>query len=233
MKSFVSTLSLALAVAGPVAAAQFTNGSFEQPGGVAAQSLLAGSTFIPGWTVVDAVPGGDADVQYTSNAAYGAVGVTASDGQYLLDLTGSVGRGKGVASNLIDVTVGATYRVGFDVGAFLIVGYGSFGDATVDLLVNDVLVGSYTNVMDRTAYGSDWKRFTYDVKAAGPQMKLTFLSSTSPNSSSLGVGLDNITFDQVGAPPAGVPEPGAWSLMILGFGAIGAVLRARRGAVLA
>lgn len=228
MKSLISLAALGLALASPAAAAQFTNGSFEQPGTVVAATLLAGSTFLPGWTVVDAVPGGDYDVQYTSNAAYGAVGVTASDGQYLLDLTGSVGRGKGVASNAIDVVSGATYRVGFDVGAFLVANYGSFGDATVDLLVNDVLAGSFTNIMDRTTAGSDWKRFTYEFQAAAPTVKLTFLSSTSLSSSNLGVGLDNVTWDMVRQPVAGVPEPASWALMIAGFGGIGAAFRVRR-----
>ncbi|HEY3951307.1 PEPxxWA-CTERM sorting domain-containing protein [Phenylobacterium sp.] len=39
-----------------------------------------------------------------------------------------------------------------------------------------------------------------------------------------------VTGDVVaGAPVTGVPEPAAWALMILGFGAVGASLRARRG----
>ncbi|WP_296600460.1 PEPxxWA-CTERM sorting domain-containing protein [Phenylobacterium sp.] len=231
MKSFLSLVAgAALLAAGPAAAAQFTNGSFEQPAGVAAMSLMAGSTFLPGWTVVDSVPGGDADIQYTSNAAYGSVGVTASDGEYLLDLTGSVGRGKGVASDPIDVVAGASYRVGFDVGAFYIRNYGSFGDATVDLLVNDVLAGSFTNVMNRTAPGSDWQRFTYDFVATGPTVKLTFLSSTSLSSSSLGVGLDNVAFDLTSSPASGAPEPASWALMIAGFAGVGAAVRRRRAA---
>jgi len=216
-----------MAAAGPATAAQFTNGSFEQPGTVVAATLLAGSTFLPGWTVVDATPGGDTDVQYTSNAAYGALGVTASHGQYLLDLTGSVGRGKGVASDPIDVLAGTTYQVGFDVGAFLVGNYGSFGDATVDLLVNDVLAGSFTNIMDRTTAGSDWTRFTHAFTATGPTVKLTFLSSTSLSSSNLGVGLDNVSFNAV-EPSGAAPEPASWALMIAGFGGVGALLRARR-----
>jgi hypothetical protein len=40
------------------------------------------------------------------------------------------------------------------------------------------------------------------------------------------VGLDNVRM--ASAPLGGVPEPGAWALMILGFGAAGARLRRRR-----
>lgn len=44
------------------------------------------------------------------------------------------------------------------------------------------------------------------------------------------VGVNNLQFDvmQVSA----VPEPGAWALMIVGFGAMGGVLRRRRAAIL-
>jgi hypothetical protein len=44
------------------------------------------------------------------------------------------------------------------------------------------------------------------------------------------VGLDNIAFEirAIEVPTGGIPEPGAWALMILGFGATGAALR-RRG----
>jgi len=30
----------------------------------------------------------------------------------------------------------------------------------------------------------------------------------------------------------GIPEPAAWSMMIVGFGAVGAILRRRRGSAL-
>lgn len=229
MKKLASFAVLALSVstAGPAAAAAFTNGSFEQPAGVVTLAMHAGSTFLPGWTVVDATPGGDDDVQYTSNGAFGGLGVVASDGAYFLDLTGNVGRGKGVASSLIDVVVGQTYRVAFDVGAFFVRGQGSYGNATVDLLVNDVAAGSFTNTLGLTTPGSDWERFSYEFTATGATAKLTFLSSTALTSSNLGVGLDKVTFDRVVTAP-GVPEPSTWALLLAGFGGAGAMLRARR-----
>jgi len=36
--------------------------------------------------------------------------------------------------------------------------------------------------------------------------------------------IDNVTFDEVG----GVPEPSAWTMMIMGFGGVGALMRRRR-----
>ena len=219
---------LGLASVAPAAAAPFTNGGFEQPGIAGAVQLTAGSTFLPGWTVVDATPGGDNEVQYTNSAAYGSVGVVASEGVAFLDLTGSVGRGKGVKSDAIDTVAGSRYRVGFDVGAFFVRGAGSFGDATVDVLLNDALVGSFTNTMDLLGPGSDWRRFTYDFVAVGPTARLTFLSSTSTTSSNLGVGLDNVTFGAVApSPGSAAPEPAAWAVTITGFGLAGARLRRR------
>jgi choice-of-anchor A domain-containing protein len=56
-----------------------------------------------------------------------------------------------------------------------------------------------------------------------------------------GVQINNVRFAGFGAPTrgdlgngvGGVPEPAAWSLMILGFGAIGAALRRRNGVLAA
>jgi opacity protein-like surface antigen len=45
-----------------------------------------------------------------------------------------------------------------------------------------------------------------------------------------GVLLDNLIVNGELAPSAAVPEPNAWALMILGFGAAGSILRRRRAA---
>lgn len=45
---------------------------------------------------------------------------------------------------------------------------------------------------------------------------------------SYNVGVDNIRFDLQAPVVADVPEPGAWALMVLGFGGIGSMLRTRR-----
>lgn len=220
--------AVAAVLAAPASAAGLVNGGFEQPGTSNVVYLHQGSTFLPGWTVVDSLAGGDDEIAYTNNAAFGGLGVVASEGSHFLELTGVVGRGKGVKSDAIDTVAGTTYRVGFDVGAFFVGGQGSYGDVTLDLLVDNTLVGSFTNILGLSAPGSDWQRFTYDFVASGPSVRLTFLTSTALSSSYLGAGLDNVAFERVSTPPPSVPEPGAWALMILGFGLTGAGLRRAR-----
>lgn len=229
MKFLASLALLAFAAAGSASAASLVNGSFEQPGTANVVYLTAGSAALPGWTVVDSTPGGDNEIAYTNNAAFGGLGAVASDGSHFLELTGVTGRGKGVKSDAIDTAAGTTYRVGFDVGAFFVGGQGSYGDVTLDLLIDNALAGSFTNALGLSTPGSDWQRFNYDFVATGPSVRLTFLASTALTSSYLGAGLDNVTFEAlprepVGS-PGGVPEPDAWALMILGFGLAGSGLR--------
>ena len=72
-----------------------------------------------------------------------------SQGNFLLDLTGNVGRGKGVVSDPIAVVAGGQYRLDFDVGAFWVAGYGSFGDATVEKIDAALKGDSIAAVMPR------------------------------------------------------------------------------------
>ncbi len=55
-------------------------------------------------------------------------------------------------------------------------------------------------------------------------LDLTGLGRNAPN-----VGIDNVRFSQVSLapPPAAVPEPATWAMMLLGFGAVGGLLRTR------
>ena len=237
MGGFVGrSAGLALAAMGifsPASAASLlVNGGFETPGTGSYIFHSVGSTALTGWTVAK-LPGGDPTVQLTNNAAFGGIGVYASEGSQFLDLTGNVGRGAGVVSDAFATTVGTSYDVSFDVGAFFVAGYGSYGDSIVDLLVNGVKVGSYANLMSLSKPGSDWERFTYSFVGTGAPTTIGLYSSLSTASGNLGVGLDNVRVEIGVAPPGGVPEPAAWALMIVGFGASGISLRRRRAGALA
>ncbi len=223
------TIALAVVLLGgdqTASAAGLINGGFEQPGVPGIHYLAPGSHFIPGWTTVDTTPGGDFDVAIQDSAAFGFAGVVASEGDYFVELTGDVGRGKGVRSDAISLTSGDVYQVAFDVGAFYVAGFGSFGDVTIDLLVNGVFAQSFTNILSRTTPGTEWDRFTYDFTATGPSADFTFIASTLVSSSALGAGLDNVSVSNLTA--AAVPEPATWALTILGLASVGASLRRKR-----
>lgn len=219
------------------AANLLTNGSFESPDIATPTYLNSGSTFMTGWTV-GVLPGSapGTQVQLTDNSNFGSLGVVGSQGSQFLDLTGNVGRGGGVISNGFATVAGASYTVAFDIGAFWVRGPGSFGNVTVDLLVDNVLASSFTNLLSLNGPGSDWERKSWTFTGTGNAMTIGLFSSLSTASSNLGVGLDNVVLEQVGAPPPPpppppVPEPASWAMMIAGFALVGSALRGRSARV--
>ena len=210
-------LALGLASA-PAQANLVTNGGFETPNVASSQNVWfakgIGNTSITGWTVVGNT------ISLQNNTAFAYVGVVASEGQQLLDLTGNVGRGGGVRHDPIATDIGATYRLQFDVGAFF-VGTSSVGNAIVDLWIDGIASGSFTNIMSLTHQGSDWETETVDFVATGSQTTIEIRSSLSTSSSNLGVGLDNVRLSLT-APAGSVPEPASLLLVaaaLLGLGA--------------
>lgn len=200
-------------------AALVTNGGFEAPDVGGFPFLGVGSTLMPGWTVVGNT------IQLTDSAAFGGVGVVASEGQQFLDLTGNIGRGGGVRSDPIATTAGQAYRLQFDLGAFFVAGQGSFGDVTVDLWIDGVAQGSFTNVMSLSAAGSDWQTVDWDFTAAGSTTTIEIRSSLSTSSSNLGVGLDKVRLNALGT-GGSVPEPATAALSAIAL--LGALAARRR-----
>lgn len=212
--------ALAVSAALPAQAASLvTNGSFESPLAFV-DYYYVGSTAISGYTVVQ-LPTGDNNVQLTDNSAFGGIGAYASDGNQFLDLTGNIGRGAGIQTDAFATVLGQRYIAAFDVGAFNIAG-NSFGDATVDVYLNGVFANSFTQVENQPGQGTQYTRFSYNFLGTGAPTTLAFYSSLSPTSSNLGVAFDNLDV-------AAVPEPATWALSIIGFGAMGAAMRRRRG----
>lgn len=231
----VLPLAMTAAVAAiPASAANLlTNGSFENPVLSTLSTNIAyytnGNTSITGWTV-DMRPGSTSPwVSLNNNFAFG--GLNATDGIQYLDLTGITGRGAGLLSNSVATSAALNYAVSFDLGAVFY--NGSFGQATLDLLVNGTLVGSYT-VQPPASNSINWQRFSYNFAGTGSPVRIGLYASLDAASSQFGVGLDNVVLEGFERPPVGgVPEPMSWALLTAGFGVVGAAMRRRQRAVAA
>ena len=91
------------------------------------------------------------------------------------------------------------------------------GETTIALTPNDVL----DQTISFTSGAFDSFTFAYTNSVGAP-----FTGGNGRNVGLIEV-VDNVTFDV-----AAVPEPGAWSLMIIGFGSVGAMTRRRRALAL-
>ena len=128
-------------------------------------------------------------------------------GQYQA-LLGAVRNGE--LSQDLETPVGATYRLSFDLaneqagenGFF--VGFGAQHDFVC---------------LHCDAFG--YRRFSYDTQSLFPFSEVVFDFFNAPSY----FHLDNVSVIRL---PNGVPEPGPWALMIVGFGAAGAMLRRNR-----
>lgn len=227
MKMGMFLATAAMLAAGPASANLLANGSFETPVLSSLSTNFAyytnGSTAITGWTV-DMRPGSTSNwVQPTNNSGFG--GLNSSDGIQWLDLTGITGRGAGVRANAVATDASFDYTLSFDVGGVFF--NGSYGTATVDLLINGTLVGSYS-AAPPASNAINWERYSYGFAGTGSPVTVGLYASFSPTSSEYGVALDHVVLEGALRPVSAVPEPQSWLLLIGGFGLIGALSRRRR-----
>lgn len=199
------------------AAILLPNGSFEAPYIGATntwQSYNAGSTAIPGWTVI----GGP--IFLTPDTV---VGANPSEGRQFIDLTGATGYDKGLKSDTVLTTIGQTYRLSFDVGNWV-----PHGIATLGMSINGGSEQLFTNTsLAVTSHNPmNWMRFSYDWVADTTGMQVSFLGRPNGGlSNDQSIGLDNVTFEQVSTP---VPEPQSWALVFLGLLGLGTLTRRRK-----
>jgi PEP-CTERM motif-containing protein len=120
-------------------------------------------------------------------------------------------------------TIGGTYRLSFDLAREQVF---DVGDQDHDANFFGVdFAGQHVAVCVHCA-SFDFETFSYDFQAFGRTTTLEFDLLNPPTY----WHLDNISVRQVDPTRGGVPEPASWALMIMGFGAAGAALRARRRA---
>lgn len=190
-------------VAGGASAAILVNGSFEEgadPGSFI--TLGNGSTAITGWTVKGH------GVDYIGSYW------TAAHGDRSVDLSALNG---GTIQQTIDTIVGKTYKV-----TFWLAGNpdGGQGDKFVATSVSGDQVNSFSFHVGggNTKQNMGWTQHSYTFKAFDPTATLAFNSQTH---TPYGPALDNVSI-------SAVPEPATWAMMIMGFGGVGAAVRASR-----
>jgi choice-of-anchor C domain-containing protein len=203
--------ALAIFSASAASAAAFQNGSFENFDSNAADVLCfsginfcgqynAGNSGITGWTI----SGNSVDV-------VGALGWTASNGAWSIDLSGV---GAGTLSQSFDTVVGTSYQVGFDLGGNF------YGSPSVKTGIVSAAGNSQTLSFDNTTStvtNMGWAHQSFTFIATGISTELSFASTTDGNA---GIALDNITITPV-------PEPETYALMLAGLGLVGFAARRR------
>ena len=213
MKKYLlgTALVAAMFAAAPAANAAtnlIQNGSFEDGVDAGVFTTLAGgdSTSITGWTVLPY------SIDYVGSYWQ------ASDGVRSLDLSGNA---KGGVSQTIATILGQKYTVSFDLAGnpdggydtkFMVTTLGNgVGGGAAEIYTFDVGPGNTRDNMG-------WTTFTYSFTATSASTTLNFASAEN---SAYGPALDNVSV-------SAVPEPATWAMMIVGFGAAGAMVRNRR-----
>jgi hypothetical protein len=182
-----------------------TNGSFEDPASAGAPSLAAGSTYLTGWTVVNAE---------IAQICPGCFSVTASDGAYSLDLAGYHDNTPfGGVAQTIATTPGDVYSISFDVNSLA---------GTTSIAVT---AGDLSDIGSSSAPFDTWTTYSGFFTALDDNTPIELIGSSSGNNTY--VGLDNVVvnFDHAGA----APEPSTILLLLAGALLLPAVRqRARR-----
>lgn len=105
--------------------------------------------------------------------------------------------------------------------SFYTVGDNSAGDlADVRVFSGATLLGTVDVVGDADPFNTT---IVIDLAGFADVTRIEIVDIADP----LGLGFDDFTFES-GPTGGGVPEPGVWALMLLGFGGAGAALRAQR-----
>ncbi|WP_125932096.1 DUF642 domain-containing protein [Thiosocius teredinicola] len=210
MKSIplICTPILLMTLAVSARANLITNGSFDQDGAFVpdinqTHSMAVGSTLMPGWTVVQ-----DSIAWIVSTNPWN---LTASDGDYFLDLTDyQNGAPFGGVMQSVSTITGAAYRLDFDLGSSSQWGLPAALTASVD---------GNSQVYQSTSAGVDqWQSYSLSFVAQDALTDIAFIGSAGFNY----IGLDNVQLTEVS--PSGVPVPGGLLLMAAGM----VVFRAKR-----
>lgn len=222
-------LGLTAGLAGPAAANLISDGDFETPVVPAGSFQLFGpGQSFASWTVVGA-PGNVAPISglFVSRG----LSFPAEHGAQWLDLTGLSNSATAVQQS-VATTAGATYDLSFWVGNQVNPG-GIYGvTSTVEVLVNGVSLGLFTNSGGAGSLSQTWEQFNTSFVASGSSADVEFLNRDAGADNTN--GLDNIVLLQGqggggGGGGGSVPEPATLSLFGVSLAALAFCRRRKAG----
>lgn len=249
MMKFLAIAGAVLAAAGAAQATEFVaNGGFETSN--YNQNSQFGATFgaVNGSAVTQGVAnwvglGGNnlefyfiGGTQTTTNATnqfgdplgyfYPTFNTLSPTGGNFVGLDGDSDYAGQISQSITGLTVGKTYTLNFDwAAAQLINRSGPTTESFQYSLGGDTAT---TPVVANPSGGfSGWMHVTHTFVASGTSEALTFLSVGTPQGLPPIAALDSVSLT------GGVPEPAAWSLMLIGAAGMGALLRRRRALAIA
>lgn len=203
-----------------------TAGTFKANNGDAGAMKLLGTSasLLPGWSViVPKAPSGSPPVNISWDSGANPYGLTASQGQYFLDLTGWTdgknGQYGGVSQVVQHTVAGQQYQLTFDLGSST--AYDPYAPG-VRVSINGILRGTdFANV----STANNWQQETLTFTATGPTTSL-LLSGVSQGGQIKYIGLDNVHLTAVPESTTFFAGAGALGLVVLG------VLRSKRSGVI-
>jgi hypothetical protein len=156
------------------------NGSFEDPASQGSPSLPIGSTYLTGWTVINAE---------MAQLCPGCFGVTASEGMYSLDFTGYHDAPPyGGVRQVISTVPFNVYKLSFDVGAIS-------GVSGIDVSAGDLHHTAFSEASALT-----WTTFSSTFTALSSVTTIDLIG-VQPSNGGRYIGLDNVIVTAVPIPP--------------------------------
>lgn len=235
-----TSASLALAGAASAATNLVTNGGFESTS--AGNGQVSFNTSLTGWSL--AAPndsytfvyapgtadtsgsqnqyGGPTTIWGPGNGVNNGLPAASPDGGNFIAADPSYDNNSPLSQTIDGLKAGGLYKVTFDWAAAQ--QYGFDGSTSEGWTVN---LGSGPSQSTTAAaisnHGfSGWKTASFIFQADGASDVLSFLSFANPSTGAPPFALlDGVSL-------TAVPEPAAWAIMLVGFGGIGAAIRARR-----
>ena len=214
--------SIALISAAPAGAAGFINGGFEDGPTLNFGTYARGNGAPTGWDAVQGLETPDIlSNAYNQTGGGFAQLLHAHSGERYLDTNGASATG-GLFQDVTDIEIGSLVTISYWVGQWA---QNSAGTLTASLIGTDAAAQVTVVPFNNTATSAEWTLYTLSGVATSTTVRVQFVGQAPSCCSIGGPGLDDVSF--TATPSGAVPEPGAWALMIAGFGLAGGALRRR------